>query len=122
MELISVLQIIINSDFFLSWFFKPNGWSIEQCLHPFVLKVLLIFTFLFPFLNDLIAILVCLNNQIIANYSGELMRERNNIEDTQEPMDPMIIYFHFSSYLVIEEVWIDPTKLKKLVLASSELK
>lgn len=81
------------------------------------------FTFLFLLLNDLIAILVCLNNQIIAKYfSVELMREKNIIEETQNPVDHMIMYFHFSSYLVVEEVWIDPTKLKKLMLASSELK
>lgn len=49
------------------------------------------FTFIFPFLNELIAILVCLNNQVIAKYfSGKLMREKNNIGDTQEPMDHMI--------------------------------
>lgn len=50
------------------------------------------------------------------------MSEKNNIEDIQEPVDHMIISFPFFSYVVIEKVWIDPTKLKKLVLASSELK
>lgn len=60
---------------------------------------------------------------MIAKYfSGKLVSEKNIIEDIQEPVDHMIISFHFFSYVVVEKVWIVPTKLKKLVLASSELK